>query len=308
MTRSRVSTQRHLMMGGRAAFLVAAASFIWWGLRGHGDEVRRGLEEIAGPSLALVLLLILLGLIATGVLWLRILRAFGHVLPIGSGLKVFFVGQLGKYIPGSIWSLGAQADGTRRFHVPVRESVAASAVFLGVNVATATALGFAIAGAGLNLGVPRWAEWGGAALSLAAMTPSLVSWLARRVAGGSPNVQLGRLDLVAVLALMAGAWASYAAALVLLTPLVDPRAAIAVVAGFLLAYAAGVVVVIAPAGLGAREAVFVAVAGPVIGLGNAAALAVVSRVLFTVGDVLLAVAFAFTGAQSRPREKAASRS
>jgi uncharacterized membrane protein YbhN (UPF0104 family) len=57
---------------------------------------------------------------------------------------------------------------------------------------------------------------------------------------------------------------------------------------FAAAYAVGVVVILAPAGLGAREGVFVLLAEPVVGIPAAAALALLARLVHTVADLLLA--------------------
>ena len=58
---------------------------------------------------------------------------------------MFFVGQLGKYVPGSVWSIGAHAHLAARHGVPLRVTVGTSLMFLGLNLATA----------GLVVGVAR---------------------------------------------------------------------------------------------------------------------------------------------------------
>ncbi len=59
---------------------------------------------------------------------------------------------------------------------------------------------------------------------------------------------------------------------------------------FALAWVLGFVVVAAPAGLGARELALGVAAAPVVGVTGAAALAVLLRVVHTLGDVGLALA------------------
>ena len=93
--------------------------------------------------------LVLLGLLTTCGAWLRLLAGYGHRLPREDGRRVFFVGQLGKYIPGSVWSMGAHADLARGFGVPVRVTVGTSLAFLGLNVATAGLLAFGMLAAGM---------------------------------------------------------------------------------------------------------------------------------------------------------------
>jgi hypothetical protein len=52
-------------------------------------------------------------------------------------------------------------------------------------------------------------------------------------------------------------------------------------------------VVFAPAGAGVREVLLVALLGPVLGTGGATAIALVSRVLMTVGDLATAAVSAW---------------
>jgi hypothetical protein len=101
-------------------------------------------------------------------------------------------------------------------------------------------------------------------------------------------VAFGWRDLAAALGLMAVAWSAYACALVLLAPGRQWSAVVGLGGAFAAAYAVGVVVILAPAGLGAREGVFVLLAEPVVGIPAAAALALLARLVHTVADLLLA--------------------
>ncbi len=49
--------------------------------------------------------------------WRRVLADLGSPLHLAPAGGVFFVGQLGKYLPGSVWSIVAQAEmGTTAAH------------------------------------------------------------------------------------------------------------------------------------------------------------------------------------------------
>ena len=282
-----------LLWAGRVLFLLAVAWFIWWGLRGRGEAVRHALGRTSLGGLALGLVLVLLGLLATGLLWRRLLAAFGHRIAVADALAIFFVGQLGKYLPGSVWSFGAQAERASRVDVPVRTTLAASLVFLGVNVVTATGLGFAVVLATpLDVALPTWLCVLAVVAAVVALSPYVVNRLAGWVAGPAAPLRLTLTAMLPVLGLMLAAWAAYAAATVAVLPHPTARTGAALVGAFLLAYAAGVVIVLAPAGLGAREATFVLVAAPVAGVATATSVALVTRLLLTAGDVLWAVASA----------------
>jgi len=65
--------------------------------------------------------------------------------------------------------------------------------------------------------------------------------------------------------------------------------------GFALAWSAGLLVVIAPAGVGVREAVLVAALSPVLDSADALVVALASRLFMSVGDFVLAAASAWLG-------------
>ena len=79
---------------------------------------------------------------------------------------------------------------------------------------------------------------------------------------------------------------------------------------FALAYAVGVVIVVAPAGAGAREALIVVLLAPMLGVPEATALALLARVVHTVGDGVMAPGWwyaasgrAVQGRVGRPRAR-----
>ncbi len=95
----------------------------------------------------------------------------------------------------------------------------------------------------------------------------------------------------AALAWSFGPWVFYGLQIWLLaTRLGAPRGtgALLAVGGFAFAWSVGFLVVFAPAGAGVREVLLVAMLGPVLGVGAATAVALVSRVLTTAGDLLAA--------------------
>lgn len=289
----------------RIPFFVAIGWFIWRGIDGHQDEIGEALGRIGGLQVAGSLALVVVGLVATGFLWTWILGALGHRLPVRSAFSVFFVGQLGKYLPGSVWSFGVQAQGARRYGVPMRATVAASLVFLGINVASSVAIGAGLALAGgITTDVPTWVQVVALVGSLVALTPPALTLVCRLVAG--IPVRLGLKVWAAWLVAMAVAWGLYLGALALLLPDPGTDAWFAVAAGFLVGYATGVLVILAPAGLGAREAAFVVLAEPAVGVATATAIALISRIVWTIGDVVVAAGAAWAARSTRAGSAAAT--
>ncbi|CAI9419658.1 lysylphosphatidylglycerol synthase domain-containing protein [Nocardioides sp. T2.26MG-1] len=290
----------------RGGFLVAVLGFAWWGLRGQGEELADVARRTSPLALASAAGLVVAGLLVTSVAWLRLLDGYGHRLPRGEGRAVFFVGQLGKYIPGSVWSMGAHAGLARGFDVPPRVTVGTSLMFLWLNLATSGLVSgaFALSGA-WDPGVPWWLVAVGVAGCVAGLTPYAVNRAGSLVAGAGRALRLSVPEVGVLVALMAVTWSCYAAALLALAP--EPSVALFPVAAgaFTTAYAVGVLVVLAPAGVGAREVTLIALLAPVTGVTTATALALLTRVLHTGGDLLLAAA-AWALARATRREVAVS--
>jgi len=278
---------RPLLLALRVAFLVAVTVSVWLGLRGRFDEIGDVLRTTSAAGVGAALTLVLLGLGATGLLWLHLMSCLGVRLPWRAGLAMFFVGQLGKYIPGSVWSIGAQAQMAGRHAVPARTTVAGGLVFLGYHLVTGVVVGtLVVLFGGLEPPWPDWLSLVALAMSAAALAPAVVRRTGQAVAGA--HLRIGWADTARVLALMAAAWTAYASALVLLSPGLPWHDVAAYGGAFALAYAVGVVVVVAPAGVGAREALFVLLLAPLTSIAVATALALLARVVHTAADGLMA--------------------
>lgn len=282
---------RHAAMNlARVLFLVLVVAFAWWGLHDRGDELRHGLARTSPGGAAAAAGFVLLGLLATSVAWLRLLAGFGHRLPGWHGRAVFFVGQLAKYIPGSVWSVSAHAGLARRYGVPLRSSVGTSMTFLGVNLATAGLLGGGLALTGsLRSHLPTWLVAVGIVACAAVLAPRVVNRAGSLVAGPGAALRLSLADVGVLVGLMGVTWGCYAAAIVALVP--DPSWGLLPVAAgaFTVGYTVGVAVVLAPAGVGAREVTMVALMAPALGVGQATAVALLTRALHTVADVVWAL-------------------
>lgn len=294
----------------RGLFLVAAVGFGWWGLREYRAEIGAALSGTSPVRVLAGLLVVLGGLAVTGAVWRAILAAMGHRVPVRPASAIFFVGQLGKYIPGSVWSLGAQADMARGHHVPARTTVAVGLVFLWVHVVTALPVA-ALLGlldeptsgevadpgplAGWIADLPGWIVIVAVVLTVVAVSPEVMRWIARLLAGPRQPLRLPWTESGRLLGLMAVVWLVYGVGLVLVLP--PPAVTQAggggavlgtAVAAFAAAYVLGVVLVVAPAGAAVRELTLVGLLAPLVGIGAAAAAAILIRVVHTVADFTIA--------------------
>jgi glycosyltransferase 2 family protein len=288
-------TRQRALRGARAGLVVLSLALAWWGFRGRWSEIGAAATDTGPLRLAAAVVCTAAGLALTALLWRLLLRWVGPSLGVREAAEVFLVGQLGKYVPGSVWSVAAQAQLGRRHDVPARASATASALFLLVHTATGLLLGGLLLVAGA-LGLTFSTAWAWAALGVGAvaLVPPVVRRLADRLAGRGTRTVFGVSELATTAVLMTAAWACYGAALLLLVPGGAPLGRpgslgfVGAVAAFALAHAAGVLVVLAPAGVGVREGVLVVLLAPVLGVPGAAAVALLSRVAHAVADFAVA--------------------
>lgn len=287
-------TRQRALGAARGGFVLLTVAFAWWGFRGRWSEVGAAVTTTGPLRVVAAVGCAVAGLALTGLVWRLLTRSVGAEVGVRDASAIFFVGQLGKYVPGSVWTVVAQAHLGRRHHVPGRSSLTASAVFLGVHTATGLLLGGMLVAAGtLDGGVPdglRPLPYAAAAAGLLALTPPVVRRLSERLAGRDSRSTFGAAELVRSLALMTATWLLYGGSLSLLVPGTGPDSPgfAAAVAAFALAHAVGVLVVFAPAGVGAREAVLVALLAPALGVPGAAAVALLSRLAHALADFVLA--------------------
>nr|WP_255430016.1 lysylphosphatidylglycerol synthase domain-containing protein [Streptomonospora sp. PA3] len=114
-----------------------AALYSRWG------EARDALAALSPWAVAGSGLAALAGLGAQMMAWRAVLADLGSRLPVGTAARVMFLGQLGKYLPGSVWAFVAQVELARDHDVARQRGIAATvlavAVTLTVNLAVAAA-------------------------------------------------------------------------------------------------------------------------------------------------------------------------
>jgi hypothetical protein len=281
----------------RVAFVAVAVGLAVWALWSRWPDVERAVSRLDARYLAAAAAVTVLNLVLTGLAWRSVVADLGARLPYGLAARVFFVGQVGKYVPGSLWPVIVQAELARR-HVARRLTASATVLLLLLSAATAllvvlVALPFAPEGAA-GSGV-RWAAL--LVLPAAALLhPAVVGRLldrGLRLLGRDPLPRWTSLPGTAIsTAWTIAAWLAAGLQVWLLAvPLGAPatwRTFALAVGGYALAWAVGLVVVVAPAGAGARELALAAVLSPVLDGGAVVVVVLLSRVLFTAADLALA--------------------
>ncbi|HEX2574948.1 MAG TPA: lysylphosphatidylglycerol synthase transmembrane domain-containing protein [Aquihabitans sp.] len=222
--------------------------------------------------------------------WRHVLRLLGVRAPVGRVIAWYYVGELGKYVPGGVWPVLGRGELARRGGVPRTRAYASVALSLGLLYlaalfVSAGFLPFALSGGGFNvwmlflLALPV-----GVVLLHHAVLERLLALIGRltrrTIAFDVPRWK----DSLALVARYVPTWilvgtATWAIARSLTPDASYPRVMFATV----LSWTAGFLAVPVPAGAGIREAVLTASSG--LDGGVAAATAIIARILFVLVDV-----------------------
>ncbi|MDQ2750922.1 MAG: flippase-like domain-containing protein [Actinomycetota bacterium] len=228
--------------------------------------------------------------------WRAMLADLGARLPVSMATRVFLVGQLGKYLPGSVWSFLGQAELAKAQRVSRKAALTGSLLGAGVMIAAGLTLAAALLPFGSTRAVHTY-WW------VVLVVPVFVLALHPRISGavvdrGLRLIRRQPLDSRPTYAGMLRAAAWYAVGWVLLglhawllaVALGAPAVASLAVAigGFALAVCIGLLFLPAPAGAGVREIALTVTLSPVLGPTEALAVALVSRVILAVLDFVLA--------------------
>ncbi len=298
---TRTAPRRLLGLVARWVFLAAAVTLAGLTLARQWTEVQSGIAAVGWGRAALAVLAGCAAIACSGEQQRVLLASAGTRIPARSWVRVFYVAQLGKYLPGSAWAYVAQMELSRVHGARRASSVLTMVLGAALTVLSAFVVSLPAVVDGSFTTVPLWLQWSavigsGLALGAVVLWPRIavdaVEALASRVRRWAmPRLSVdGRPVRLAVLWSFA-AWVGYGVQMwVLVEPLGAPGASGAALAlgSFALAWVCGFLFVIAPAGIGVREAVLVAVLGPVIGAGAALAAALLSRFLIIAAEIVLA--------------------
>ena len=280
----------------RVAFVLAAIGGGGYAMASQWGQIKAGLADLGWASVAGALVAVLLASVASMQGWRTLLAGFGSRPPLRGASQVFFVGQLGKYLPGSVWSVVAQMDLGRAYRIPPRRSASAAALAMLVSVAsgllcTACALPFLQGG---STGGYGWAFLA-VPVILAVLHPRLLNPLLDRLLrlARRPALEHRVSGRAITLSL---AWSLLYWGLVglqiwiLVVGMGVPalKALAPSIGGFAFAWSVGFLIIIAPAGAGVRDVILAAMLTPIMDVGLATAVALVSRVLTVVADLLVA--------------------
>lgn len=291
-----------------ALVIVAAVYAVivnWRGVSGTLSDMNLG-------RLGLSLGAVVLGIIASTMSWQTLVDDLGKPIGVLRGGQIYLVGMLGKYLPGSIWAYVLQLELGRRAGL-ARARVFAATMFSIMVAAVASLITGALAIPELIANNPSlsWLAWMYLLLpvGLLALYPKVMTYV---VQIGFKVLRRPRPTHPVTFPVVAKSlcWGvlSYVLYGVHLWLLTDTREGLTVgplalcIGAMGIAMIAGLVAFFLPSGAGARELVIVAAMAPFVGAATALTFALVSRLVFTVSELLMAGVSALVAVVARHRE------
>lgn len=286
----RLHRNRRLYGTLQVVALVILLGFLGYAFRGTWEDAEPRLRSaslvdlgIASASLAAYYLLFVAG-------WMRILAAYGIRVPYRIALQAEMLSMLAKYVPGGVWTPAARVVAMRRAGVADTPKVLASVLLeAGLSAVSGVLVFVASLSAVDDVNASLLPLLGFAALCAILLHPRVFRPLARRIFrpfGASEVPALPYRTMVYLLVYYSFTWLVGGAALYFLIRSVgeDPGVAVIPFLGGVSAVGAIVAVlsIIAPSGLGVREASMYGLMLAVASSGAALGATVLNRVTITV--------------------------
>ena len=291
----RRSRRRTLVSGALLAAVVAAFA---WALAGKWDQVVTEMRDQNPLVLLGSLVLCLLAVLMSFLIWRGTLAVLGSPVRVRPASRMFFVAQLGKYLPGSVWPVVVQMRLGRENGIPRQRMALAFLLTLGLSVLVGLLVGVAA--------LPALVQAEGRSVLFGLLLlPVLLALLVPQVLNGLLNRGLRLLrrppldqpfsgrDMARGVAWTLAFWVVFGLHVWLLSVGLGASAwetLPVAIGGFAVAFSIGPLLVVLPAGAGVREAVLVVLLGSVLTAPEATAVALTSRGLLMLTDGLLALA------------------
>ena len=292
------STRKRVVDAVRIGFLVLVLAAVGYALVRNWSDVSVSFRRIGPGSLTLGLLLALVSPVLSMLGWRVLLTDLGSRLHLAPASGVFFVGQLGKYLPGSVWSVVAQADMARTLGVPRRRTAVVGLITIALSALCGMVAGLPALPALVTRGEAQLPWWflalviGGLLVGL--WPPVLnraIATLFRLLRReplehdlSTPAVALSTMWFT--LSWLAGGASIWVMATSLAREGADARhLAVVSICGYLLAAGIGMFSFVVPAGVGVRDGVLVLLLATSMPLAAATAVVVVARFYSVIADV-----------------------
>lgn len=290
----------------RWAFVLGAVGLAAYAIAKDWAKISTALGHLGILSVAAALVSVVIAQILTSLMWRQLLASLGSPLPVGAAARILFIGQLGKYLPGSIWPVLAQMELGKAHKVPRSRSASASVLVMLLTLIVGLLIALVTLPFAAGPMPYRWALLVTPVLLVMLYPKVLNAMIARllKLARQAPlEAPLTGRALSHALGWAVGVWVCYGLQIwILATRLGAPAGKTALIAlgGFAFAWSVGFLVVFAPAGAGVRDVLLLLMLSPVLSTADATAVVLVSRVVLTAADLLTAGAATRLGRRPYP--------
>jgi uncharacterized membrane protein YbhN (UPF0104 family) len=279
----------------RAGLLAVVLCCCSYGLYTEWPRVESALAHLDWLAIGASIVAAMAGSACMMLAWRAILADLSSPLPVWAAARVNFTAQLGKYVPGAVWAFAAQVELGHDYQVPRRRSFASVVVSLAVTVG----VGLGLALLTLPIASPELARhywWALAALPLiiAALCPPVLGRVLDRLLTLVHAQPLERRPswpgLAKAVAWNLAGWLMLGLQVWLLLTAITGlhgRTLLLSVGGYSLAFSVGLLLVVLPSGIGARDIILIAALGTLLPYGAASAIAIMTRVGTTFTDLAL---------------------
>lgn len=289
------TTKAVVIAWARRLLVVLVLAGAIYSLVSQWDEVSATLLSLPWQSVVLSTLMVVIGVFIGPVVWKIVLSDLGAPVRYIDAAKFYLVGQLGKYIPGAVWAVLLSMELAKEAGVNRARSFTAGLVATGLGVVASLIAGLAALPVILQGGEEsKQLLWLFALLvvGLAFLHPKLLTWSVNLVLKTLRKAPIERrftgIEVLKALGAAVAIYLCYGVHLwLLVNSLGSPRLDTLVLCAGAMAISmtAGLLAFFLPSGLGARELVITAAVATVLPAGQAIALALVSRLMFTVADL-----------------------
>lgn len=271
---------------------LAALVFVGRSMAADRDEIADALGRAELGWLAVGAALAAVGMTAIALPWRRAIALLGDDMPTWEVVRRYYVGEIGKYLPGGVWPILGRGELAVRWgvsRVAAYGSVLLSLLALYVAASLLVVLGLPVLLSGDGdegpVAVLLLLPFG-----LSVLHPRVFAWVQRvgeRVLRRRFDLPVPRWgDSMLLVLRYVPAWLAIGGATWAVARALDPTAGVLDVGvAAVLSWLVGFALVPVPGGVGVREAAFVAAAGS-LDPGIAAAVAVGARALFVTVDGL----------------------
>ena len=299
----------------RLALLVVVVCCCGYRLHAQWPQVTSALSRMHWYSLSLSIAAAIAGSACMMLAWRAVLADLGSPLPARVAGRINFTAQLGKYVPGAVWAFAAQVELGHDYQVPRRRSCASVVVSLAVTVGVGLGLALVMLPAA-SPEITRHYWWVLAVLPLVivALCPPVLGSLLDRLLAVLHRAPLERRPsfpgLAKAVAWNLAGWLMLGLQVWILLPGIaglHGRTLLLCVGGYALAFSAGLMLVVLPSGIGARDLILMAALATLLPYGSASAIAIMTRVGTTITDLALgAVGIALGRMALKPSPAAAA--